>query len=58
MARDTRKIFAVYERRVVFYDANIVSEDWSCDVHPHWRISEGHFENPIGAEDNLWLFLV
>jgi len=53
-----RKIFAVYERRAVLVDANIVSEDWSCDVHPHWRITVGHFENSIWAEDNLWLFII
>lgn len=53
-----RKIFAVYERRDIFVDANIVSKDWSCDVHPHWRITERHFENSIRAEENLWLFII
>ena len=58
MAVKTRKIFAVYERRDIFVDANIVSEDWSCDVHPYGRISERHFENFIRTEDNLWLFII
>ena len=58
MAIVTREIFAVYESRVIFDDANIVSENRSRDVHPHGRITVGRFENPIRAEDNLWLFIV
>lgn len=54
----TTEVFAVYKSRTVSHDANIVSENWSCDVHPHGVATIGHFKDPFWAEDDLWVFIV
>ena len=52
------EISAVYERRVVSGDTDIVSEDRSCDIYPHLGIAVRHFEDPSWTEDNLGVFFV